>query len=159
MRKEIKAHVAWMEKKLRRINDQIDQTIKEDEQMCRKAQKITLITGLGRVSAFTLLCYLPELGTLSRREIAALAGLAPYNRDSGNSHRKRHIYGGRAHVRACLYMAALAATQHDAYTARYYRHLVEDNHKPKKVALVAVMRKMLIAANSMLKNPEFQLAN
>ncbi len=119
---------------------------------------IQSIKGLGAVSAATLLAHLPEIGTLSRREIASLAGLAPFNRDSGGKSGRRHICGGRRRLRACLYMAAMSAKTYNPVMREFYRRLVEENHRPKMVALTAVMRKLLIAANSAVKNPDFSVA-
>lgn len=110
------------------------------------------------MSAATLLAHLPEIGTLSRREIASLAGLAPFNRDSGGKSGRRHICGGRRRLRACLYMAAMSAKTYNPVMREFYRRLVEENHRPKMVALTAVMRKLLIAANSAVKNPDFSVA-
>ena len=123
--------------------------------MKEKNERIQRIKGLGKICAATLLAHIPEIGTLSRQEIAALAGLAPYNRDSGSTCRRRHIHGGRKRLRACLYMAAVCAIQHNPAMKEFYTRLVEDNHRPKKVALTAVMRKLIIAANSAVKNPDF----
>jgi transposase len=120
--------------------------------------RIQSIKGLGRVSAATLLAVLPEIGNLSRKEVAALAGVAPYNRDSGTFRGRRHICGGRKRLRACLYMAAVCASRSNPHRKVFYDRLVEENHCPKKVALTAVMRKLLIAANSAVKKSEFLVA-
>lgn len=154
-RQSIEKHVRWLRKELDKINDRIDKLIDDNKKLKYKSERIRSITGLGRVTAMTLLAYMPELGNLSRRQVAALAGLAPYNRDSGNYRGRRHICGGRKRLRSCLYMAALTAVRADPYFREFYRRLVEDNNRPKKVALVAVMRKLLITANSVLKNSEF----
>jgi transposase len=157
--KLINKHVRWLEKQMNEVDDRIENIINSNEEMRTKAERIQLIKGLGKGTAATLLAYLPELGTLSRREVSALSGLAPYNRDSGNFKGNRHIHGGRKRLRACLYMAAMSAIRFNPEMKEFYRRLVEDNHRPRKVALVAVMRKLLIAANSAVKNPEFLVAN
>ena len=107
--------------------------------------------GIGPTVARTLLAELPELGRLDRRAIAALVGVAPFNCDSGQHRGQRHIWGGRAPVRAALYMAALVATRHNAALSAFYRRLRAAG-KPAKVALVAVMRKLLTIVNAMIKH-------
>lgn len=157
-RKLVQKHLRWMEKELESLNAKITQTIREDAHMNEAAKRIQSIQGLGRICSATLLAHLPEIGTLSRQQAAALAGLAPYCRDSGTSSLHRHIQGGRKRLRACLYMAAVCAIQHNPVMKEFYRRLVEENHRPAKVALTAVMRKLLIAANSAVKNSNFRLA-
>ena len=99
----------------------------------------------------TLLSYLPELGTLNRRQIAQLVGVAPINRDSGYYRGSRHIWGGRAKVRSALYMAALVASRYNPVIREFYLRLLEAG-KAKKVALVACMRRLLIILNAMLRD-------
>ena len=106
----------------------------------------------GKATARTLIADLPELGTLDRRKIAALVGVAPFNRDSGRMRGKRTIWGGRAKVRAALYMAALVASNHNPVLKPFYDRLVELG-KPKKLALVAVMRKLLTILNAIVREP------
>ena len=135
----------------------IAESIAEDKVTKEKSRRIQSIKGLGAVSAATLLAHLPEIGTLSRREIASLVGLAPFNRDSGGKSGRRHICGGRRRLRSCLYMAAMSAKRHNPVMREFYNRLVEENHRPKMVALTAVMRKLVIAANSAVKNPDFSV--
>lgn len=156
-RKLINRHLKWIEKEIARLEKEIAETIAQDAKMTEKVRSIQRIKGLGTVCTSTLLAHLPEIGTLSRQEIAALAGVAPYNRDSGKTSFRRHICGGRKRLRACLYMAAVCAVRHNDHMKKFYTRLVEENHRPPKVALVAVMRKLLIAANSAAKNPDFVL--
>jgi transposase len=153
--KLVKKHVNWIERELKMLEKKIQETIHSNESMKGKNQRIQRIKGLGKICSATLLAHIPEIGTLSRQEIAALAGLAPYNRDSGTTSKRRHIHGGRKRLRACLYMAAVCAIQHNPVMKEFYIRLVEENHRPKKVALTAVMRKLIIAANSAVKNPDF----
>ena len=101
--------------------------------------------------SLTLLAYLPELGTLDRRQIAALVGVAPFNRDSGTMTGKRTVWGGRARVRASLYMGALTASRYNPVIRDFYQRLLAAGN-PKKVALTACMRKLLVILNSMLKH-------
>jgi len=150
----IKQHLKWLEKQLEKIEAKITDTLAEDATMTRKAKSIQSIKGLGIVNAVTLLAHLPEIGTLSRREIASLAGLAPFNRDSGGKSGRRHVCGGRRRLRSCLYMAAMNARTYNPVLHEFYQRLVNENHRPKMVALTAVMRKLLIAANSAVKNAE-----
>ena len=105
----------------------------------------------GGADLLTLLAYLPELGTLDRKQVAALAGVAPFNRDSGILRGKRTVWGGRSRVRAALYMGALSATRYNPVIRDFYQTLLTAG-KPKKVALVACMRKLLVILNSMLRH-------
>ena len=121
------------------------------------------VKGIGPVVSITLMADLPELGTLDRWGIAALVGLAPFNRDSGLLRGKRRVWGGRARVRAALYMATLVATQYNPVIKAFYQRLLEAG-KVKKVALTACMRKLLTILNAMVKhnrpwNPELALRN
>src|SRR6266850_4362030 len=124
--------------------------IAEDQTLKQKAQKLTAIAGVGTRTAVLLLARMPELGTLNRTQAAALAGLAPFNRDSGTSRGKRTIFGGRRALRCGLYMAALVAARHNLILRNFYQRL-RSNGKPHKVALTAVMRKLLLALNHTLK--------
>ncbi len=151
----VKKHLRWIEKQLEAIEKKIAETVRADKTMEAKARCIRSIKGLGAVCTATLLAHLPEIGTLSRQEVAALTGLAPYNRDSGTSSKRRHICGGRRRLRACLYMGAMSAIKYNPQMKEFYNRLTKENHRPKKVALTAVMRKLVIAANSAVKNPDF----
>jgi transposase len=150
---------------LKLLDQQIDQCdeaigglIAGDEQLQAKAQRLDAIRGVGAVTAATVLAELPELGRLSGEAAAALVGVAPYNRDSGQAQGGRHIAGGRTAVRCALYMAALSAVRHDPILKAFYLRLRAVGKKPK-VALVAAMRKLVVLMNRLLKNPDFQLAN
>ena len=130
---------------------EIDQFIQGSSLGKEKEELYTSVPGVGPQLSRTLIAHLPELGTLNQREITALVGLAPFNRDSGSYQGKRFICGGRQKVRATLYMAALVATQHNPVLRAFYQKLLHKG-KLKKVALVACMRKLLIILNSMAKN-------
>jgi transposase len=106
----------------------------------------------GTTLAATLLAVLPEIGALYRKEVPTMAGVAPYNRDSSTFRGQRHICGGRKRLRATTYMAAVCARHSNAHLAEFYNRLVNENHRPKKLALTAVMRKMLITANAAVKD-------
>jgi transposase len=115
-----------------------------------KAKLLRSTPGVGPTTTAALLIQLPELGTLNRHEIAALAGVAPFNRDSGRMKGKRTVWGGRASVRGILYMSALVATRYNPVISAFYRRLCAEG-KAKKVAITACMRKLLIILNSMIK--------
>jgi len=120
------------------------------------AERLQQVSGVGRVTALTVVALMPELGTLRDSEAAALAGVAPMNRDSGQHRGQRHIHGGRAALRRVLYMAALTATVHNPILKSFY-HRLRQNGKPAKLALTAVMRKLIILLNRLVKNPAFNL--
>jgi transposase len=148
---------------MRKIKNQIEtldrrigELIAQDQTLCDKAQKLTAISGVGARTAALLLAQMPELGQLNRRQAAALAGLAPFNHDSGSIRGKRAIFGGRRALRTGLYMAALSAARFNPILSRYYQRL-RAKGKPHKLALTAVMRKLLLALNHSLK-PEPILA-
>jgi transposase len=141
-------------KQLQKQIEQVDLLIKNDiaasSELSLKAQKLTAISGVGVRTAALLLAQMPELGQLNRREVAALVGVAPFNRDSGKLRGKRAIHGGRRPVRHGLYMAALVAARHNPILRPFYLRLRAAG-KPAKLALTATMRKLLIALNSALK--------
>lgn len=143
--------IAPLDQEIKTIDQQIQQTIKQNPTWYDKAKSLTKIKGVGDTTAFSLLACMPELGSLNRRKIAALAGLAPFNRDSGKFRGKRMICGGRANVRKTLYMPALVASQCNPSIRDFYLKLTNAG-KPKKLALTACMRKMLIILNANLKN-------
>ena len=147
-----------LDKQIQSCDEAITQLIAADEELKTKAERLDAIPGVGAVTAATVLAEMPELGRISDAAAAALAGLAPYNRDSGAVTGVRHIAGGRGGVRCALYMAALSAVKHDAILKAFYLKLREAGKKPK-VALVACMRKLVVLMNRLLKNPKFQLAN
>lgn len=127
-------------------------------ELATKTEKLDAIPGVGRITALTVLAEMPHLGQLNRREAAALAGLAPWNRDRGNWKGKRCIGGGRAGVRRGLYMAALTASQFNPILKAFYER-PRAAGKPAKVALTAGMRKLIVLMNHVLKNPHSLLAN
>ena len=122
----------------------------QSQELAAKAAKLTAISAVGARTAALLLAQMPELGELNRREVAALAGVAPFNRDSGKLRGKRTIFGGRRAVRTGLYMAALVAARHNPILRAFYQRL-RSGGKPAKLALTATMRKLLIVLNSALK--------
>jgi len=139
-----------IKKQIQQIDLLIKQHIQGSPELSAKADKLTAISGVGLRTAALLLAQLPELGQLNRREVAALVGVAPFNRDSGRMRGKRAIYGGRRSVRHGLYMAALVAARHNPILRNFYQRL-RSAGKPTKLALTATMRKLLIVLNSILK--------
>lgn len=157
LRKLFKKLLGQIEKHIEQVNALLEALLSEQSELARKVQKLDDIMGVGRLTAMTALAEMPELGTLNRRQAAALAGLAPYNRDSGTSKGKRCISGGRAEVRRGLYMAALCASRTNRHLKSFHQRLIAAG-KPPKVALTAVMRKLIVLMNHILKNPNFTLA-
>ena len=149
--KSVDKHVRWLEKELAGLDDSLVSAIRESTVWRAKDDLLRAIPGVGRVLSTTLLADLPELGRLSRREIAALVGVAPLNRDSGPYRGKRSVWGGRSTVRTALYMSALSAARSNPPVKALYTRLVEKG-KPKKVALVACMRKLLVTCNAVVRD-------
>ena len=147
----IEAHIAWLEQELSDLDQGLRQTLRRSPVWREKDDLLRTVPGVGEQISLTLLANLPELGTLNRREIAALVGVAPYNRDSGALRGKRAVWGGRSRVRAVLYMGALVASRHNPAIRDFYQRLLAAG-KPKKVALVACLRKLLVILNAMLKH-------
>ena len=147
----IEAHIAWLEQELSDLDKGLRQTLRRSPVWREKDDLLRTVPGVGEQISLTLLANLPELGTLNRRQIAALVGVAPYNRDSGTLRGKRAVWGGRSRVRAVLYMGALVASRHNPAIRDFYQRLLAAG-KPKKVALVASMRKLLVVLNGMLKH-------
>jgi transposase len=153
LRKRIDRHLATLQKELSEIESDLDQSIRGTPVWRENEDLLKSVPGVGNATARTLLADLPELGTLDRRQIAALVGVAPFNRDSGTWRGTRMIWGGRASVRATLYMATLVASRHNPVIAAFYRHL-RNAGKPAKVALTACMRKLLIILNAILRDQQ-----
>jgi transposase len=147
----------FLEKQIAQCDKALAALIAKDAGLSHKAQRLQAIPGVGPVTAATMVAEMPELGQVNHREIAALAGVAPYNNQSGNQQNVRRIGGGRKAVRTALYMAALSAVRHDQILRNLYKRLLQAGKKPI-VALVACMRKLIILMNRLLKNDKFQLA-
>ncbi len=151
IRKDIKDHIQSLKKRLSKIDRELSKTIKNSSVWRENDQIIQSIPGAGPVLSVSVLAGVPELGTLNRRQIAALVGVAPLNRDSGKFCGRRCIWGGRANVRAALYMAAVSAMRHNPVIRAFYNRLIEKG-KVFKVAITACMRKLLTILNTMIKN-------
>ena len=150
VRKSLKAHIAFLERELRMTDTDLGEMVKNSPAWRERDELLQSVPGVGPVLSRTLLADLPELGRLSRREIAKLVGVAPLSRDSGTMRGRRFVQGGRATVRAVLYMAALVATKRNVVIQGFYQRLVAAG-KPKKLALVACMRKLLTILNTMVR--------
>jgi len=150
VRKSLKTHIAFLERELRMTDTDLGEMVKNSPVWRERDELVQSVPGVGPVLSRTLLADLPELGRLSRREIAKLVGVAPLSRDSGTMRGRRFVQGGRATVRAVLYMAALVATRRNVVIRAFYQRLVAAG-KPKKLALVACMRKLLTILNTMVR--------
>jgi transposase len=150
-KQDITRHIAWLEASLNEVDREMKDLITGSPLWREKETLLTSVPGIGPVISCTLLAELPELGTLTGKKIAALVGVAPFNRDSGIFRGKRTIWGGRAHVRAVLYMGALTAIRVNPLLKSFYGQLRKAGKKPK-VALTACMRKLLVILNAILKH-------
>ncbi len=157
VRKLAQQLIKQLNQQVQQLDELIAQLIEDDDDLRGQSERLQQVKGVGKVTAATLLAELPELGSLSRNAAGALAGVAPYNRDSGQHQGRRTIRGGRIKVRRVLYMAATVAARFNPVLKAFYQRLVAAG-KPKKVALTAVMRKLIVVLNQLLKNPDFSLA-
>lgn len=153
VQRDLRAHIRWLERRIQDADDDLTRAVQASPVWRVQEDLLRSVPGIGPVVARTLLAQLPELGHLDRRAIAALVGVAPFNRDSGRWRGRRAIWGGRAPVRAALYMAALVATQHNPRLRRRYQQLRAAG-KPAKVALVAVMHTLLTILNAMVRHQQ-----
>jgi transposase len=151
LKKRIRAHIEWLRKELSRTDGDLDEAIEASTTFKENEALLKSVPGVGPILARTLLAELPELGEITHKRLCALVGVAPFNRDSGQSRGKREVWGGRAPVRAALYMGALVATPHNPILKEFYERLLAAG-KPKKVALVACMRKLLSILNAMMRD-------
>lgn len=151
VQESLEAHILWLRRQIKDVDKDIGKTIRDSALWRRKDELVQTIPGVGPVLSAVLLADLPELGKLNRRQIAALVGVAPLNRDSGTLRGRRTTWGGRAPVRRPLYMATLVASRFNPRIKSFYERLVAAG-KPKKVALVACMRKLLVTLNAMVRD-------
>jgi transposase len=147
----IETHIAWLDQELANVDSELRRTIQDSALWRVKDRLLRSVPGVGPVLATTLIAELPELGSLNRKEVAALVGVAPLNRDSGSLRGRRTIWGGRRRVRTALYMGTLVATRHNPLLRSFYERLCEGG-KAKKVALTACMHKLLTILNAMVKH-------
>jgi transposase len=149
--RNINKHIRYLQKEVDAIEAKMATLMEADSQRWLEYQLLLTVPGVGKICAFTLLALLPELGRVNGKQIAALAGVAPFNHDSGRYHGVRRCWGGRAEVRNVLYMAALAARRHNPVIKEFYERLIAKGKAPKQ-ALVGCMRKLLTALNAMLRD-------
>ena len=153
LQKNVKKHIVWLDKQIASIDTDLRQCLRSCDAWRVKDDLLRSIPGIGEVTTLTLLAKCPELGQLNRREIAKLTGVAPLSNDSGKHHGKRFIWGGRADIRAVLYMATLSAKRCNPAIKAFAERLKQAG-KPPKVVIVACMRKLITIMNTMLKNKE-----
>ena len=151
VRPGIQSHISWLEQELNDMDRDLRKTLRRSPVWREKDDLLRSVPGVGEQLSLSLLAYLPELGTLDRKRMAALVGVAPFNRDSGPHRGKRSVWGDRARVRAVLYMGALVASRYNPVLRVFYQRLLAAG-KPKKLALTACMRKLLTILNAMLKS-------
>lgn len=153
----IKRHLKVLDRHIKAVEDRLAQLLNEHSDFHNKFRRLVAVKAIGRISAMSLLAYLPELGAVTDNQAAALAGLAPYNKDSGSQKGHRMVQGGRPRIRRALYMSALTGSVHNPVFMELYQRLI-NRGKPSKVALTAIMRKMVILANRLMADPHFQLS-
>jgi len=151
VRPEIREHLHWLDKRITQLDDDLHDRLRASPLWREQENLLRSIPGVGPVLTLTLLADVPELGSVSHRQLSALVGVAPFNTDSGKRSGERHIWGGRAQVRAVLYMATCAAARHNAVIRALYQRLLAAG-KRKKVALVACMRKLLTVCNAVVSS-------
>ena len=149
--KRIRAHIAWLEGEIERTERDLDEGMRRSPLYLDKDERLRSVPGVGKQTYFSLILNMPELGALNRKQIAALAGVAPFNKDSGMKRGKKTVWGGRAQVRAVLYMAVVVASRHNEVIRAFYEKLLAAG-KPKKLALTACMRKLLTILNAMTRD-------
>lgn len=151
MQGDIREHIEWMNARIQELEVEINELVDSLPEWRKQAERLDSIPGVGQITAITVLAEMPELGQLNRQKIAALAGLAPFNRDSGQKRGKRRIFGGRKGIRRVLYMACLSATKYNPVIRSLYLRLTKKG-KLFKVAITACMRKMLTIMNAMTRD-------
>lgn len=158
LREGIEKRIKALKEDMEKVDMEIAAHIAAHPILAAKSKRMTQMKGVGPVLSATILAYLPELGEIEDKEIASLAGVAPHAKDSGNKKGRRRAAGGRVQVRSVLYMAATAASRSNPILREFYRRLKAEKGKPHKVAIVAVMRKMITVLNKLLSDPQFSLA-
>lgn len=156
LRADIEQHLQWLDTRIAQWDEQIRLLLSRSQRLAHRARLLRSVPGIGPVAATTLIALMPELGSLQAKQAAAMAGLAPFNVDSGQHRGVRRIGAGRKRVRDALYMAAVAAARAHPRFKVFYRRLRETG-KPAKVAIIALARKLLVTANAILRdNVAFQ---
>ena len=155
--KDLQDHIHFLEQQIHILEEQIEAFIREQPECLTRYKRIIQIKGVGKVTAWAVLALFPEIGTLNRNQAASLAGVAPFNSDSGKKKGIRIIQGGRFALRKALYMSAMVAAVHNPILKAHYKQLVKQG-KAKKLALTAIMRKLIILMNQLIRDPDFKLA-
>lgn len=153
----IREHIQMLSMLIKQIITHIKALIREHDDLAYKINRLCAVNSIALVTAASLLAYIPELGQVTDNQAAALAGLAPYPNDSGTKKGKRKVYGGRSRIRRALYMPAVSASYRNDILAELYQRLISKG-KPGKVALTALMRKMVVLANRLMADPDFQIS-
>lgn len=153
IKSNIDGHIEWLDRNIKDLDDDLQKAIRKSSAWKANDDLLQSVKGVGPTTSWSLLILLPELGTLNSKQIAALAGIAPMNRESGKWRGRAHIGGGRSNIRAALYMATLSATRSNPAIKAFYEMLLKRG-KPQKVALTACMRKLLITLNAVIKNQQ-----
>ena len=157
MRTHLEKSLKYFKKQVEDVEKMIEAYFSTHPEAQKKIKRLQEVTGIGKQTATVFTVYMPELGKISGKEAAALVGVAPFNRDSGKTKSYRSIQRGRYQIRHVLYMAAVCASQKNHILKNFYKHLTNQG-KPPKIALVAIMRKLVMLLNHMIKNPDFSLA-
>ncbi len=158
MKDHLNKSLKFIKKQIEEVDSMIGEYVSAHPETQEKIKRLQLVKGVGKQTATVMAAYMPELGKITDKAAVALVGVAPFNRDSGKTNKYRSIQRGRHQIRNVLYMAALCASQKNHILKKFYDHLIAQG-KPAKVALVAVMRKLVMLLNHMIKNPNFSLAN
>jgi len=153
----IKKHIRFIDNQLKLLEKEMDRLLRDHQELKKKTEQLTAVKAVGRQTALHLIAFVPELGRVSGNEAAALVGVAPFNCDSGTMKGRRMIQGGRSRVRRVLYMAAVCASQRNPILRDVYQRMINQG-KPAKVALVAIMRKIVVLANRIFSEPDFKPA-
>jgi transposase len=149
-KEHVRKHIEWLQSQLKGLDRELKELIDSEQTWSELAALLESVPGIGPVASTTLLALLPELGRLNRKQVAALAGVAPFNHDSGKKQGQRHIWGGRAAVRTALYMCVVSGLRCNPVIKAFYARLTEKG-KPAKVAIVACIRKLLIILNTLVR--------
>ncbi|WMT84444.1 IS110 family transposase [Wolbachia endosymbiont of Listronotus oregonensis] len=150
--KQMEELLVILQNQIQVLEDEMIELIEQSQELKKKYISITSIPGVSKITAITIICYLPELGTLQRKQISSIAGVAPFNRDSGFNKGKRCIQGGRSQIRTVLYMCILSARKWNSFIKTFFDRLHNQYKKPYKVASTAAMRKLLLLANSLVRD-------
>lgn len=157
IRRHLQSHIRYLDRQGQALTDQLKQMVCAEEMLADRVDRLTQVQAIGLISALYLIAFIPELGHITDNQAAALTGLAPFNKDSGLMKGKRSTQGGRARVRHALYMPAVCASRSNPVLSRFYRKLIERG-KPPKVALTAIMRRLVVLANRLCADPSFQIS-